>query len=39
VYGVEQVAHMCDCGEEAAIMNGFLRSVVMLDRRAWVGAV
>jgi hypothetical protein len=32
VYGAEHCAHMCDAGEETAIMNGFFRQITMLDR-------
>lgn len=34
MYGAEISAHMCDVGEEATIMNGFLGRVTMLDRDA-----
>jgi hypothetical protein len=32
VYAAEISQHMCDVGEEATIMNGFLGRINMLDR-------
>eukprot|EP00887_Chlorella_sp_A99_P004798 scaffold4.g4798.t1 len=34
VYAAEMSQHMCDVGEEATIMNGFLGKITMLDRDA-----
>lgn len=32
VYAAEISQHMCDVGEEATIMNGYLGSITLLDR-------
>jgi hypothetical protein len=37
VYAAEISQHMCDVGEEATIMNGFLGRINMLDRWVWGG--
>lgn len=34
MYAAEISQHMCDAGEETAIMNGFLGKINMLDRDA-----